>query len=407
MTRVPPLVQFRHHVDALIQFGQFKAPEDPLIYAIKEKQLSEIAHRIESTIQKESFELPGPPSWTVSRSHLARIFFRDDILGADDYQFLFSNLTDDSRHILLTQLVKGNCHGFDVMQNGNVWISEFLKNYGAPRSAPNQYDRKHDILMDGALVKLLSIHVRDPQEAGKIHLEIERALALESRPVRFNVELHYLKTAFTRDEGVLPTRDQANAWLDEYQIVQELRRENAKIIVGKTQVNLITNQLKYLSQYGQLKGADMQQLEKVAQVLMRNLEEDLDHLVEAMKQPASKAINTFGKPEAKGEGARIPGAMAAFASVLQNELVPADKSKQLLELMVVTLLSTNHKNMDKKEISGFIDLVKDQVDWKVVLDSLNAKGRAALIEVFPDTKYFRAYLPRAERGQVLEQDLGM
>lgn len=414
----PPLslIAFRHHVASLVNEGAFKAPEDPLIYAIKERQASEISHRIDSWNQALTHPNFGEKAWTVTLDHLARLFYRDDILEADDYQFLYSVLSGNSRGILLTQLVANNCDGYDVLGGSpNVWIKKFLQSPDLPPYNHLETDRAGAILQNGRLLKLLSVHVPDPVEAAKAHLAIEATLTETARASRFNVELGFLKSAFGSDS--LPTEEDADTWLEQYQIVLELRKENAKVIVGSTQALLVQNQIKYLANYDRvfddegpelIKRARPDQLEKIARVLTKCLSEDVDHLIAVLSQPSSKAIRVFGIPENKGGGASIPGSMSKLISaVTQSRFVEEDKRKQLLELMVVTLISTNHKNMNKKEVAGVIDSVKDQIDWKVIVASLNSNGRAALIDLMPDSKLFRAYLPRAERGRVLENDLGM
>lgn len=421
--KTPPLIEFRKRVNGMISEGAFKAPEDPLIYAIKERQRLEIAHRIDSEAQELEHQNFGNKHWRMTQDHLARVFYRDDILDPDDYQYLFSVLSGKSRGVLLSQLVKNNCDGVDILGSGaNVWVSKFLHSYEHQHN-PLEPSITGAVFHGARLVKLLSVHVPDVAEAAQIHLKIETSLSENPRALRMNVELEYLKTAFNGVYGA-PSTEAADKWLGEYAIVLELRKENAKELKGRTLVNLIENHLRYLDTYDhieiepepsiqlrpgydQFRRATDRQLESVFKALSASLNEDLDHLIQFLGQPPSQSVRAFGKPETKGEGSRIPGAMSVFAASLANDLVPPEKSKKLLEQMVVTILSINHKNMGRDKIVKFLDEVKDKVDWKVIVGDLSAKGRAALIDFMPDSKVFRAYLPRADRGRVLENDLGM
>lgn len=421
--KTPALIEFRKRVNALIEEGAFKAPEDPLIYAIKERQRFEISHRIENEGQTLDHPNFGDKPWRMTQDHLARVFYRDDILEPDDYQYLFSVLSSKSRGILLSHLVKGNCDGADVLGGGaNVWISKFLQSYDHPHN-PLEPSITGAVFHGARLVKLLSAHVPNVIDAAQTHLRIEQSLSDKPRALRMSVELEYLKSAFGGTFGA-PSAKDSDKWLEEYAIVLELRKENAKDLKGKTLINLIENHLRYLGVhdhieiepepsiqlrpgYDQFRRASDLQLESVFGALSASLGEDLDHLIEFFRKAPSQAIQAFGKPETKGEGSRIPGAMQVFANSLQNELVPREKSKRLLEQMVVAILSVNHKNMDTRKISEFLDAVKDKVDWSVIVGDLNTKGRTALIQLMPDSKPFRAFLPRADRGRVLENDLGM
>ena len=421
--KIPPLIEFRKRVNALISEGSFKAPEDPLIYAIKERQRFEIAHRIDSEGQVLDHPNFGDKPWRLTQDHLARVFYRDDILEPDDYQYLFSVLSAKSRGILLSQLAKGNCDGVDIRRgSSNVWISKFLQSYDHPHN-PLEPSITGTVIHGARLLKLLAVHVPNVVDAAMTHLRIEKSLSDKTRSLRMHVELEYLKSAFSWPDGA-PSSEDVDKWLGEYAIVLELRKENAKELKGKTLITLIENHLRYLEHhdhvgiepepsiklrpgYDQFRSAKEHTLEDVFQALSASLNEDLDHLTQFFTQAPSQAVRAFGKPETKGEGSRIPGAMSIFAVSLSNELVPTAKSKRLLEQMVVMLLSVNHKNMDGQKISKFLDDVKDKVDWKLIVGDLNAKSRAALIEFMPDSSKFRAYLPRADRGRVLENDLGI
>jgi hypothetical protein len=434
--KTPPLIEFRKHVNALISEGAFKAPEDPLIYAIKERQKFEIDHRITCDTQFLDHPNFGQKSWRLTQAHLARIFCREDTLNADDYLYLFSVLTYGARGHLLLQLTANNCDGHDFLAGEqNVWVSRFLQDNDRYAHDPLQVDYADRVFHDAKLLKLLAIHVPDPVQAARAHLEIERTLCQNTRARRFGVELHYLKNAFStywekKTQPTLsflaaPSVDAADKWIEHYNILLELRKENAKTIVGRTQVNLIENQIKHLRAYdnvdeklplivrktpafAEYKRARKDQLERVAQLLRASLHEDIGYLIAELKQSPSKAILAFGKPENKSDGDRVPSAMDRLRdAVTTSRHVDEGQAKKLLELMLVTLLSVNHKNMQPKEITSFISSVKDKVDWAVVVGSLNAKGRAALIDLFPEREYFRAHLSRADRGKVLEQDLGM
>lgn len=417
-TKSASFIQFRRHVDDLVRAGEFKSPEDPLLYAIKERADREISHRIESWNQATVL-----PSWDDTQKHLARVFYRADILEPDDYQYLFSALTPRSRGLLLGMLVTNTCAGHDTLSGEpNAWVSKFLQSYSHAHD-PLEPSITGAVILSGGLVRLLAVHVPNPLEAAQIHLEIERSLAEKTRPLRMNVELHYLKSAAPSISGS-PSDKDLDKWLDEYAIVRELRRENAKEINGKTQVLLIDNHLRYLDgQPASVQPANPELQErrshehinrvsdpkrnKVFSELTRSLHEDLDHLIAVMGQKPSAAIQAFGKPQNKSDGERIPGAMTVFSESLEKSLVPADKSRRLIERMLVTLLSVSHKNMATADISRFVDKVKDKVDWKSVVQDLGQKGRAALIIVFDDSKYYREHLPRGERGKVLESELGM
>lgn len=416
--KVPHLISVRRLVNELILAGKFKAPEDPLIYAIKEREHQEIAHRID-TVNKSYVGLdPEGKSWGASLGHLARIFYRDDVLEADDYQYLFSVLSNKSKGVLLSQLVKGNCDGHDVLGGEpNVWISTFLKAYaGRPRDEL-EISMADAILNDGRLAKLLSVHVPRPDEAALIHLQVEQTVAANPRAHRMNLELHYLKSAFAGAAEAAGQQD-AEKWIREYNLVLELRKENAKDISGKTQITLIDNYIRQIQAAAPVLqaldpelrnpgSATQGQIQAITRLLTASLHEDLDHLLTFMNQKPTTAVLAFGKPENKGDGQNIPTYMLKLVKNLDSELVPADKSGRLLERMVVTLLSVNRKNIPSTDVRLFLDKVKDKVDWQVVVESLNSKGRAVLIDLMPDTRPFRAYLTRAERGKTLENDLGM
>lgn len=415
---VPHLIKFRHHVNELILAGEFKAPEDPLIYAIKEREPREIAHRINSWNQTTVGLDRDGKSWASSLGHLARIFYRDDILEADDYQYLFSELSNQSKGILLTQLVKGNCDGHDVLGGSpNVWIHEFLKAYARHPFDEKEVSIANDVLNQGRLVKLLAVHAPNPADAALIHLQVEQTVAKSPRAHRMNVELEYLGTAFS-SAFTTNGSQAAERWLKEYNLVLELRKENAKEIAGKTQITLIENHLKHLQAWNQVdlgaasaaappgRAAD-HQLETIARMITQSLHEDLDHLIDFMSQKPSSAVLAFGKPENKGDGQNIPTHMLRLTNTLSSDLVPNDKSAKLIERMVVTLLSVNQKNIPATNIKMFLERVRDKVDWKTVVDSLNSKGRAVLIDLMPDNRPFRAFLTRSERGKTLENDLGM
>lgn len=405
--KIPALIQFRQHVDTQIQLGKLKAPEDPLIYAIKERQRHEVAHRIDISNHKIGHVDSEGRSYSATRSHLARIFYRDDILNHDDYLYVFDTIGNKSRGILLTQLVNNNCDGYDTLGEKNLWIEAFLKSYSKFPLEENEVSFAGDVLNDGRLLKLLSVHMASAEESAATHLQIEETLTRSGRAHRMNVELHFLKTAFVNEENSIPDQTHIDAWLDQYAIVLELRRENAKSIVGKTQVNLIQNQLRCLSGYESVLVNDKPKLEKVAQALLRSMDEDIDHLIEFMKQPASKAIYAFGKPENKGEGERIGKAMGQFSEAITSGPVEPQKAKHLLELMVISIISVNQKNLQKRDVVEFIDKVKDKVDWGLITKSLNSKGRAVLIDLIPDSDYIIPHLPKQDRGRVLEDDLGI
>jgi hypothetical protein len=404
-TKEAPFIVFRHLVQQMERDGAFKAPEDALLYSIKERQPLEITAQISSTKRLDVFER-HPIYYSQSEkkgSHLANIFFREDYLSPDDYSYLFSVMKMSERSKVLETLVKNECIDHDIL-NGvkSQWIRAFLEYCAStPLELPKAISAGQ-VLQEQRLVKLLMAYFPDPEKVVAMHLGIERMLDEDTRAQRNHIEVKHLKNA-----GDLESPTDIERWLKTQKVIEGLRRENQKTIVGSKQSNVLLNQISAFAKIEEAGAQGMAAKSQVISAIKAMVKEDLGLLIEVMKLPASKAIETFGKAGNKGDGERIPSQLKEFADLLETTVVQPDQRKQVLSLMVTRLCEVNQKNMASKEVTMFIDHVKDQVDWEGVVGFMNAKGRKTLMETFTDTSYYRGYLKRDERGKTLESEMGL
>lgn len=396
------IITFRHKVQQLDLEGAFKAPEDALIFSIKERQAYEITMQINSSKYLDVIERHPTSHYQFAKkgSHLANIFFRDDYLAPDDYGYLFSVMKITDRAKVLETLANNSCLDHDIL-NGqkSPWIKAFLEDSA---TRPFELPRSmfvSEILQEGRLVKLLMAYFNDPEKVVALHLGIERMLEEDTRAQRNHIEVTHLKRA-----GTLESDADIEQWLKAQKVVEGLRRENQKEIVGEKQSNVLLNQIKAVIQ---LETSPVEHKASVASSIKAMIREDLEFLIQVMKLPASKAMETFGKADTKSGGKAMPGRLSDFALLIDMPSVDPEQRKQVIGLMVSRLCEVNRKNMVTKEVTAFITDVKDKVDWKEVVASMNAKGRKGLMEIFPDTGYYRAYLKRDERGKTLESELGL
>jgi hypothetical protein len=400
-----PIIVFRKLVHQMDLDGAFKAPEDALLFSIKERQASEIKMQINSSKYLDVHERDPANRYNSMKkgSHLANIFFRDDYLAQDDYTYLFSVMGITDRSKILETLSNNSCIDHDILSGEKSrWIRAFLEDCA---SRPFQLPRcmnVSEILQEARLVKLLMAYFSDPEKVVSLHLGIERMLEEDTRAQRNHIEVTHLRSA-----GSLETSADIEQWLKTQKVIEGLRLENQKVIVGDKQRNVLLNQIKPFIKIED-SGVEAKAARSAVTIALKAMfKEDLGLLIEVMRLPASKAIEAFGKASTKGEGERIPRLMKDFALLIDTAIAETDQRKQVVSLMVARLCEVNQKNMPTKEVTQFIDYVKDLVDWESVVTCMNAKGRKALMEVFPDTGYYRAYLKRDERGKTLESELGL
>jgi hypothetical protein len=405
-TKQHPIIAFRHQVREMTEAGAFKAPEDALLYSIKERQASEInvqlqAHRLRIYQPHPTFYGQGSE---IVGNHLANVFFREDYLSPDDYSYFISDLNSVDRSFVLASLVENKAPDHDLIRGEkSPWIKAFLEDYATREFSLPQSGHVKDVFQKGSLIALLATYFPDPQKAAALHLGIERALEdKDTRPYRHHIEVIHLKQAI---ELAGPT--EMAQWLINQHVLEGLRAENQKTVVGHRQVNTLLNQTNAYQAIKALPEPDKLRLSPVIACIEKMINQDMVLLISVLQQPASKAIEAFGKADTKGEGKRIAENLVNFADLMETSAVEPALRKQALGLMVTKVCEVNQKNLVRQEVSAFIQKVKDQVDWKELVTSMNGKGRAVLMEAFQEAEYYRPYLKRDERGRNLESELGL
>lgn len=133
-----------------------------------------------------------------------------------------------------------------------------------------------------------------------------------------------------------------------------------------------------------------------AKVLLSQLDKGVnDSLVFFGNRNSTQAINPIGS------------AMMDFAESVVGHTFSDDFKAQVIGKLLISMCNGNTKNIRNSAYMGIIEFAEPLVDWKLIVESLNKKGKEFLAEKSRNPDLFEPYLDKKSRAILLRSDLSL
>lgn len=383
MSSIQEDLQFRAELEMMRKRGDFQDVEGPLLYAIKERVGREVNHQIRSL---SSMYLN---SRTENRSSL--VFERSDLLTPDDFRYLNSVLSDESKKHLIISLSENISFGYrPLTDSGKFFAGAFLNTIGGEKMEGQSIDTS---VGSGALMDMVCTYKPDVHSASEVYINLCHATLDNPSANLFGAEIRLSRFDITKHKQ--------KQW-DIYQgVIQNALKEfSYSPTQTVTGLKVLLNASKGLD--------DNFSTRYFFPILRRRIEEEGVKFLLQMQEPASKAFLAFGTPGTKTGASAISKQLhSLIRDIRPSEHMNPALKKDIFTLAVQKLCMVNTKHMDVSQITNIITMVKDDVDWEEVVKGMNARGREKLTEVFHEPEYYIHLIKLLERGNILEDQLGI
>lgn len=396
----PNFIEFRRHVNELIKAGELPLPEDALIYAIKECQDREISYRINTT----------KTTTVINHNHVdeycaAKIFFRTESLNNSDFKYLINSTSFEDKLKLLDTLnaIIGSKKS-DIEEDSKDQIKGLIASILSSEE-DNRSRQVASLLGGNGVTVTLSNIYDDATEASYVCKSLNEKLSVDHEMWGFSAYLDILNDAFPLFIG--GSDEDLRHWLK----VETIASHNGELLFFDPvrQHRVVNKLLEVMSgittnDVGRLSSSRRTELQPILDLLNRRLNVHLKNFSRTLDMGVTPALLPFGNRNNKTDGAKMPSLMSSFSRRLMTSGLSNDLLSEINTKMLVKLCNGSIKTMPKKEVTNFIETIKNSVNWATAISEMNAKGRALLLDRFSDTKYYRDLISRDERSVAVRDE---
>lgn len=396
----PNFIEFRRHVNELIKAGELPLPEDALIYAIKECQDREISYRINTT----------KTTTVINHNHVdeycaAKIFFRTESLNNSDFKYLINSTSFEDKLKLLDTLnaIIGSKKG-DIEEDSKDQIKGLIASILSSEE-DNRSRQVASLLGGNGVTVTLSNIYDDATEASLVCKSLNEKIADEHELWGFSAYLNALNAAIPL--FICGSDEDLSHWLK----VETIASHNGELVFFDPvrQHGVVNKLLEVMmcittNDVGRLTSSRRTDLQPILDLLGLRLNAHIKNFSRTLDMGVTPALLPFGNRNNKGDGANMPWLMSSFSRRLMKSGLGNDLLTEINTKMLVKLCNGSVKTMPKKEVTNFIETIKDSVNWTTAISGMNAKGRALLIDRFSETKYYRDLISRDERSVAVRDE---
>lgn len=396
----PQFIEFRRHVNELIKAGELPLPEDALIYAIKECQDREISYRINTTKTTTIIDHKHVDEYCA-----AKIFFRTESLNDADFKYLINSTSFEDKLKLLDTLNaiigQNKC---DLEDEPKAQVRKLIASI-ISSEVDNRSRQVASLLGGNGVTVTLSNIYDDATEASYVCKSLNEKLSVDHEMWGFSAYLNILNDAIPLFIG--GSDEDLSHWLKvetiashngELVFLEPIRQHRVVNKLLEVMMSITTNDV------GRLTSSRRTELQPILDLLGLRLNVHLKTISCTLDMGVTPALLPFGNRNNKTDGAKMPSLMSSFSRRLMTSGLSNDLLTEINTKMLVKLCNGSVKTMPKKEVTNFIETIKDSVNWATAISEMNAKGRALLLDRFSDTKYYRDLISRDERSVAVRDE---
>lgn len=374
-------IEFRHHVNQLLEEGVLSSHNDVLRYSIKHNQRREVSMRM-------SLE-------SGNEASLAALFpcYSDDIaLDMHERQYLLDHMAHDSFSSILRQMIN----------NPEPYLSH------ASESESKMFIDMINKLLDDPSI------FRYPTDGANITTLSDLILASSTNHAQASdLIAKAVGTLFVISSPESVNRYFSGILADNQAMLCAPVRERA-LILEEVMLKLFSQRIDAMTRLDQydtilMVGQEPRKLpDEVTSRIEGRLHSLIDKLHTAFKKGPDSALRTI-----KGKQHTIPyregyeKSMIRLAEQLQRLPIAPETAFDMTECMLHALFHNEQFLPSAEAVKRIIDPIKDSMDWPSFLQGLDDDLTHILIESFPERRYYVKHLNPKHLHLALESSFGL
>lgn len=369
----------------MMQEGAFENPEDPLIFAIKERVAQEVRLRIAT-------EVTYMPGWNKDAQYAAaKVFMRPNDLSRDDFDFLMDSMDEAAAISMGKSLISVEAsYGSDIYA-GRKYIGDFLRRFDRLRDVPNFSIR--GILKDTSFLRIIANTLDDPKEASSIYFKICRYSSYDKIDNEKNIsEIHF---RHLNEIGSLEFRGNLlDLWVKMENIIS---KDGMAFYNDYPSGNLdILQSYIEIKNYLESRVHATERLKKVYELVSERVGSYSRHLLHSLDRAPNEATKIFGMRTAKKTDPNFMPYMVSTVSKIIESGMKKDFMSELVTTITAKFLSGHQVDIAQKSRNDYMDMVAGVVDWQKLFGALTPKGKTNLFNTTVDSSHY-AYLVKNKK----------
>lgn len=147
--------------------------------------------------------------------------------------------------------------------------------------------------------------------------------------------------------------------------------------------------------------------QEISQIVRTRIKAYAKVLLSQLDKGVNDSLVFFGNRNSTQATNPTGSAMMDFAESVVGHTFSDDFKAQVIGKLLISMCNGNTKNIRNSAYMGIIELAEPLVDWKLIVGSLNKKGKEFLAEKSRNPDLFEPYLDKKSRAILLRSELSL
>lgn len=393
---------FRSCVTKMMSSGKLNGDVGALMYAIKQRQLSEVEFRVKKLYLKEN------KVFGLEKSYFNDLFL-PDLINDGDFLFLINEAPVSSLINIMISMHNISMKGF--LPRNPSYLRKIRLFLGALSDAHNDGPSFNRQYYSDSLVKFIANVYGDTKKAQSIYTKIVRLTVRNPVDVNFSAYnsalfevKHELKEAVTlkKLEFVSSTISLILAGEESFGLRNE-SIDDIFLCIGEA-AEAINSTMASSSSV-----AINEKCKKIINSLARRMNFHASVMINSINTDPGGEIATLRLLGKKYEGQYLVGSRDLARKLKSFLLLIEDRETciKIVDFATNLIVENGIMGQDSRDLASYFSVVGEYLDWNRLLARLTDGERLRLIRSFKETSLYLPYLKASERGIAIRNDLGM
>jgi hypothetical protein len=393
---------FRSSVTRMVSSDKINGDVGALMYAIKQRQLSEVEFRIKKLYLKENKVLG------LEKSYFDDLFL-PDFINEDDFSFLINKVPVSSLINIMMSMHNISMNGF--LPRNPSYLRKARLFLGALSTARNDGPSFNRHYYSDSLVRFIANVYGDTKKAQSIYTKIVRLTVRNPVDVNFSAYKsvlfevkHELNGAVTlkKLEFVSSTISLILAGKESFGLRNE-SIDDIFLCIGEAAEAINSTIASSRSV------AINEKCKKIINSLAKRMNFHASAMINSINTDPSEEVATLRLLGKKYEGQCFVGSFDLARKLKSFLLLVEDRQTciKIVDFATNLIVENGIMGQDSRDLASYFSVVGECLDWSRLLARLTDGERLLLIRSFKETSLYLPYLIASERGIAIRNDLGM